>query len=148
MPKTVTVRDDAVVLESDEAQVGVLDRALSGYATGLQAARDLGVISHETFGGKADRARAVQYLVWEAKDKFEVDKRHLTTPQPGGRHKRADMTFGVEPFTHHGLSEATSELSPLRSDSLAKCSVAGGLRRAQPFGACFRTPRTKLSARL
>lgn len=84
MPKTVTVRDDAVVLEMDEAQVGVLDRALSGYAKALQAARDLGVISHETFCGKADRARAVQYLVWEAKDKFEVAKRHLTTPKQAG----------------------------------------------------------------
>lgn len=84
MPKTVTVRDDAVVLELDEAQVGLLDRALSGYAKALEAARDLGVISHETFCGKADRTRAVQYLVWEAKDKFEVAKRHLATPKQAG----------------------------------------------------------------
>ena len=84
MPKSVTVRDDAVVLELDEAQVGLLDRALSGYAKALQAARDLGVISHETFCGKADRARAVQYLVWEAKDKFAVAKRHLAAPNQAG----------------------------------------------------------------
>jgi hypothetical protein len=84
MPKTVTVRDDAVVLELDEAQVGLIDRALSGYAKALEAARDLGVISHETFCGKADRARAVQYLVWEAKDKFEVAKRHLAAPNQAG----------------------------------------------------------------
>jgi hypothetical protein len=84
MPKTVTVRDDAVVLELDEAQVGLLDRALSGYAKALEAARDLGVISHETFCGKADRARVVQYLVWEAKDKFEVAKRHLAAPKQAG----------------------------------------------------------------
>jgi hypothetical protein len=84
MPKTVTVRDDAVVLELDEAQVGLLDRALSGYAKALEAARDLGVISHETFCGKADRARVVQYLVWEANDKFEVAKRHLAESERSG----------------------------------------------------------------
>lgn len=75
MPRTVTVRDDAVVLELDEARLGLLDRALSGYAKALQAARDMGVISHETFCGKADRTRAVQYLVWEAAERFTEAKR-------------------------------------------------------------------------
>lgn len=84
MPKTVTVRDEAAILELDEAQIGLLDRALGGYAKAVQAARDLGVISHETFCGKADRARAIQLLVWEAKDKFEVAKRHLAAPNQTG----------------------------------------------------------------
>lgn len=84
MPKAITVRDDAVVLELDEAQIGLLDRALGGYAKALEAARDLGVISHETFCGKADRTRAVQYLVWEAKDKFEAAKRTRAEPTPVG----------------------------------------------------------------
>lgn len=70
MPKTVTIRDEAVALELDPAQLGLLDRALGGYAKALQGARDLGVISHETFCRKSDRARAVQYLVWEAQERL------------------------------------------------------------------------------
>lgn len=85
MPKTVTVREDCILLELEENQLGILDRALSGFAKALEASRDLGVISHETFCGKADRARAVQYLVWEAKEKFETAKRHIQTlPTPEG----------------------------------------------------------------
>lgn len=82
MPKTITVRDDCIVLELEEAQLGILDRALSGFAKALESARDMGVITHETFCAKADRARAVQYLVWEAREKFETAKRHQDMPPP------------------------------------------------------------------
>lgn len=86
MPKTITVRDDCIVLELEENQLGILDRALSGFAKALEASRDMGVINHETFCGKADRARAVHYLVWEAKEKFETSKRHEVSalPPPAG----------------------------------------------------------------
>lgn len=72
MPRTITVRDECVALELEENQLGILDRALSGHAKALEAARDMGVISHETFCGKADRARTVQFLVWEARGEVEI----------------------------------------------------------------------------
>ncbi len=77
MPRTVTVQDDAVVLELTEAQLGLIDRALGGYAKALHAARDMGVISHETFCGKADRTRAVQTLVWDLKEQVAAAGRSV-----------------------------------------------------------------------
>ncbi len=77
MPRTVTVQDDAVVLELTEAQLGLIDRALAGYAKALHAARDMGVISHETFCGKADRTRAVQSVVWDLKERTEASRRSV-----------------------------------------------------------------------
>ena len=82
MPRTVPVPDDSVVLTLSEAQVGLLDRALSGYAKALVAARDMAVISHETFCGKADRTRAVQYLVWEASEQLAAGKRQAQQLSP------------------------------------------------------------------
>jgi hypothetical protein len=80
MPRTITVRDECIALELDEQQLGILDRALKGFAKSLEAARDMGVITHETFCAKADRARVVQYLVYEAQEKFETAKRHQASP--------------------------------------------------------------------
>lgn len=50
----------------------VLDRALTGFAKALQAAWDMAVITHETFCDEADKARALQYQLWEAKDKASI----------------------------------------------------------------------------
>ena len=80
MPRTITVRDECIALELDEQQLGILDRALKGFAKSLEAARDMGVITHETFCAKADRARVVQYLVYEAQEQFATAKRHQATP--------------------------------------------------------------------
>jgi len=46
-----------VRLELDAERCDILDRALTGLAKSLQAARDMAVITHETFC----QARAVQY---------------------------------------------------------------------------------------
>jgi hypothetical protein len=75
MPRTIIVQDKSVVLELTEGQLGLLDRALGGYARALQAARDMGVISHETFCGKADRTRAVQTLVWDLTEQLTTAAR-------------------------------------------------------------------------
>lgn len=48
-----------------------MDRALTGFAKALVAARDMGVVSHEMMCAEADQARAVQNLVWACKKKFE-----------------------------------------------------------------------------
>jgi hypothetical protein len=77
MPRTVVVKDKSVVLELTEGQIGLLDRALGGHVKALQAARDMGVISHETFCGKADRARAVQSLVWDLKEQVAAAGRSV-----------------------------------------------------------------------
>jgi hypothetical protein len=80
MPRTITVRYECIALELDEQQLGILDRALKGFAKSLEAARDMGVITHETFCAKADRARVVQYLVYAAQEMFETAKRHQAAP--------------------------------------------------------------------
>jgi len=80
MPRTITVRDECIALELEENQLGIIDRALKGFVNALEAARDTGVITHETFCAKADRARAVQYLVWGAHEDFETAKRHVVAP--------------------------------------------------------------------
>jgi len=76
MPRTITLRDECVALELDEGQTVILDRALKGFAQSLETARDMGVISHEVFCAEADKARAVQYLVWSLQEQFEIAKRH------------------------------------------------------------------------
>ena len=88
MPKTITIADDSVVLELDTNQLGLLDRALGGYAHALEAARDAGIISHETFCGKADRTRKVQYLVWAAQQQIEESNQQPQSPQ--GENPTAD----------------------------------------------------------
>jgi hypothetical protein len=65
MPRTITVQDDSIVLEVPLQQAAMLDRALTGFAKALLAARDMGVVSHETFCNEADVARKVQLLVWD-----------------------------------------------------------------------------------
>ncbi len=68
MPRTISIPDDCIVLQLNDSQADTLDRALTGFARALAAARDMGVISHETFCTEADKARAVQYLVWACKN--------------------------------------------------------------------------------
>lgn len=64
-------------------QVSVVNRALACFSHSLQIARDTAIISHETFCGKADRARAVQLLVWALQQEFEDDKRGRAEPAGG-----------------------------------------------------------------
>ena len=72
MPRTITVQDDTIVLELSPQQAAMLDRALTGFARALLAARDMGVISHEAFCQESDAARKVQYLVWNEIEKFKA----------------------------------------------------------------------------
>jgi len=72
MPKTITISDGCVTLELEQAQVDILDPALTGFAKSLQDARDMGVISHETFCKEADAARKIQYLVYAVQSDLEA----------------------------------------------------------------------------
>lgn len=65
MPRTISVQDDTIVLEISPQQAAMLDRALTGFAKALLAARDMGVISHETFCSEADVVRKVQFPIWD-----------------------------------------------------------------------------------
>jgi hypothetical protein len=77
MPRTITVQDDTIVLEISPHQATMLDRALTGFARALLAARDMGVISHEVFCNEADAARKVQFVVWD-----EIEKVKATGAKP------------------------------------------------------------------
>lgn len=72
MPRTITFQDESIVLEISQPQAAILDRALTGFARTLLAARDMGVISHEAFCQESDAARKVQYLVWDEIEKFKA----------------------------------------------------------------------------
>lgn len=63
--------DKDCTLKLHRSQLSHVDRALTGFARALQAARDLGIISHETFCHEADAVRAVQYSVWESTSEGE-----------------------------------------------------------------------------